>query len=138
MQKAASAILALVSLAACSPAYTPPEEAKTIATRHQAKIISYENAIVRAAFRSGSAIAEVEQADCTLNYRGATTRFSAPHRVRIPIHDGPQADLGVECQAEIGPSVVKSARVIAPSLPAHSQDATDQRIYPDEFGVVFR
>lgn len=138
MRKASSAIAALVSLAACGPTYTPPEEAKTIATRHSAEIISYEDTIIRAAFRSGSAIAEIEQADCTLTYRGATTRFSAPHRVRIPIHDGPQADLGVECLAAIGPSAVTSARVITPSVPVHSKDAPEQRIYPDKFAVVFR
>lgn len=138
MRKASSAIIALVSLAACGPTYAPPEEAKTIATRHGAEIISYEDVVIKAAFRSGSAIAEIERADCTLTYRGGTTRFSAPHRVRIPIHDGPQADLGVECEAEIGPAAVKSARVIKPSVPAHSKDAPEQRIYPDRFAVTFR
>jgi predicted small lipoprotein YifL len=138
MQKVSNALFALVSLAACAPTYTPPEEARTIATRHSAEIISYEDAIIRAAFRSGSAIAEVEKANCTLTYWGATTRFFAPHRVRIPIHDGSQTDLRLECQTEIGPSSVKSARVITPSVPEHSKDAPDQRIYPDTFAVIFR
>jgi|GEM_PF-4184089 hypothetical protein len=138
MWKASSAIVALASLAACSPSYAPPEEAKTIATRHSAEIISYEDVTIRAAFQSGSAIAEIERADCTLTYRGASTRFSAPHRVRIPIHDGPQADLRVECEAEIGPAAVKSARVIKPSVPAHSKGSPEQRIYPDRLAVTFR
>ena len=137
MRKISCAALALVSLAACGPTYTPPEEVKAIASRNGAEIISYEDAIIRTAFRSGSAIAELEQADCTLTYQGATSRFSAPHRIRIPIHDGPQKGLGLKCQAAIGPGLVKADRVIEPNVPVFGKASQAKRVYPEKFGVTF-
>ncbi|MHA6261591.1 hypothetical protein ACXYMO_00150 [Arenibacterium sp. CAU 1754] len=125
-------------LAACGPTYVPPEEIKTISTRNSAKIIGFEETVVRTAFRADSAMSEIAGADCTLTYNGAKSRFPTPHKIRIPIQVGAQQNIGLECTATIGPAVRKSVRVLPPAVPTVSDQKTSDRVYPETIGLIFK
>ena len=129
--------LGLAALAACTPEYDPPEDVISIQSRSSAPVLRHEAVIIRTGFVSGGAYTQLPHAQCSLTYHGATTRFTAPRRVQIPVHAGQQESIKLDCQTVIGATSVRSARVLDPKTPVVAQDAKETRIYPKDFGVLF-